>query len=671
MRTTDWTREGPSGAFPQARAAAFPLWQRLVGSRASTPAWELPALLGLLAFSALLYLWDLGREGMANTFYAAAVMSGAQSWKAFFFGSFDAASFVTVDKPPVALWVMELSARIFGFSSWSMLVPEALAGVAAVGLTAVTVRRHAGAAAGLIAGLVLALTPVAALMFRYNQPDGILTLLLVASAYTTLRAVEGGSVRWLVATGVLLGFAFNTKMLQALLVLPAFAVVYLLAAPLRLGRRILGLVGGGIALLVTAGWWPLAVMLIPAADRPYIDGSTNNSIWNLILGYNGLGRIFGGSGPGGAGGGFGFGGAAGLGRLFNAENGGQVSWLLPLAGLALVVGLALRWRAVRTDLNRAGYLLWGGWAMVTVAVFSFMTGIFHPYYTVALAPAVGALVGMGLVDLWRLRRSSLTRWLLPAGLAATGVWAFVLLGRTPDFLGWLRYALLAVSLLSALLLLMPLSRRLALAAITAGLVAVLAGPTAYTVDTVLTTHSGAITSAGPAVTAVGSGGSGGAGGFQPPEGVRGFPGPRAGSAGVPSGGTPPGGAFGNRGQQVSASPALVKYLLAHRGQASWIAAVEGSMNAGGLELTSGQPVMAMGGFSGSDPTPTLSQFQSLVAQGKVRYLVVQSGGGARAGGDRGGTVAQVVSWAEAHGKAVTIAGVSGVTVYDLQGAAAS
>jgi 4-amino-4-deoxy-L-arabinose transferase-like glycosyltransferase len=669
MRTTSWTREGSSSAFPQARVTAFPLWQRLVRSRASTPAWEMPALLCLLALSALLYLWDLGREGMANTFYSAAVMSGSQSWKAFFFGSFDAASFVTVDKPPVALWVMELSARLFGFSSWSMLVPQALAGVAAVGLTSLTVRRHAGAVAGLIAALVLALTPVAALMFRYNQPDGILTLLLVASAYTTLRAVESGRIRWLVATGVLLGFAFNTKMLQAFLVLPAFALVYLVAAPPRLGRRILGLLGAGIALLVSAGWWPLVVMLIPAADRPYIDGSTNNSIWNLILGYNGLGRIFGGSGGGG--GGFGFGGAAGLGRLFNAENGGQVSWLLPLAGLALVVGLALRWRAVRTDLGRAGYLLWGGWALVTVAVFSFMTGIFHPYYSVALAPAVGALVGMGLVDLWRLRQSSLTRWLLPAGFAVTGVWAFVLLGRTPDFQSWLRYAVLVVSLLSALVLLIPLSRRLAVAAITAGLVAVLAGPAAYTFDTVPTTQSGATTSAGPAVSQAGGfQPPAGGGNFQPPEGAPAFPQPPAGSAGVPSGGT-----FGNRGQQVSASPALVKYLLANRGQATWIAAVEGSMNAGNLELTSGQPVMAMGGFLGSDPTPTLSQFQSLVAQGKVRYLLVQSDGGAiggRAigGGSSGGTVAQVVSWAEAHGKVVTIAGVSGFTVYDLQGAAA-
>src|ERR1700736_4970001 len=272
MRTTGWTREGSSSALPPARVTAFPLWQRLVRSRPSTRAWEMPVLLCLLAFSVVLYLWDLGREGMANTFYSAAVMSGSQSWKAFFFGSFDAASFVPVDKPPVALWVMELSARLFGFSSWSMLVPQALAGVAAVGLMFLAVRRHAGAVAGLIAALVLALTPVAALMFRYNQPDGILTLLLVASAYTTLRAVESGRIRWLVATGVLLGFAFNTKMLQAFLVLPAFALVYLVAGPAGLGRRIGALLAGGAALAVSSGWWPVIVSLIPAADRPYIDG---------------------------------------------------------------------------------------------------------------------------------------------------------------------------------------------------------------------------------------------------------------------------------------------------------------------------------------------------------------------------------------------------------------
>src|ERR1700730_5532961 len=412
---------------------AAPWWMGLVRGRTAAPAWERPALLALLTLSALLYLVGLDRQGMANSFYSAAVLSGAQSCKAFFFGSFDAASFITVDKPPVALWVMELSARAFGFSSWSMLVPEALAGVGAVGLTAVTVRRWAGPVAGLVAGLVLAVTPVATLMFRYNNPDAILTLLLVGSAYATVRAVESGRVRWLVLTGVLLGFAFNTKMLQAFLVLPAFALVYLVAAPGGLGRRIGALLAGGAALAVSSGWWPVIVSLVPSADRPYGDNSTNNSIWSLILGYNGLGRIFGSGGAGGGGGGFGFGGGAGLGRLFGTAVGGQISWFLGFAGLALVAGLAMRWRAPRTDLGRAGYLLWGGWAVVTGAVFSLMTGTFHPYYTVALAPAIGALVGMGVPDLWRQRRLALAPGLLPAAIAATGVWGFILLGRTPEF----------------------------------------------------------------------------------------------------------------------------------------------------------------------------------------------------------------------------------------------
>ena len=665
MASINSSYDAAASAAPPAAAAAW--WKALVRGRAAAPAWERPALLALLALSAALFLVGLDREGMANGFYSAAVMSGAQGWKAFFFGSFDAASFITVDKPPVALWVMELSARAFGFSSWSMLVPEALAGVVAVGLTAVTVRRWAGPVAGLVAGLALALTPVAALMFRYNNPDAVLTLLLVASAYAAVRAVESGRVRWLVLGGVLLGFAFNTKMLQAFLVLPAFALVYLVAAPGRAVRRIGALLAGGVALAVSAGWWPVVVSLVPAASRPYVDNSTNDSIWSLILGYNGLGRIFGSAVVGGGGGGGGFGGGAGLGRLFGTGVGGQVSWLLPFAGLALVVGLAMRWRAPRTDLGRAGYLLWGGWAVTTGAVFSLMTGTFHPYYTVALAPAIGALVGMGVADLWRQRRAARTRWLLPAAIAASGAWGFVLLGRTPDFVPWLRVPVLAVSLAVALVLLAPLPRRVALAAVAAGVVAMLAGPAAYVVDTITTAHTGAIVSAGPAAsTFAGGAPQGPGGGFaaasRPAGGTRASFQPPAGSSAAASRSGPGGGA--------GASTALVNYLLAHRGSATWIAAEVGSNNAAGLELASRQPVMAMGGFLGSTSAPTLDQFKALVSEGRVRYVVVQSAGaaGGPGPGGGGGSVSDVVSWAEAHGQKVTISGAAGVTVYDLQGA---
>ena len=214
---------------------------------AADPAWARPALLVLLALTALAYLWDLSASGYANSFYAAAVQAGTKSWKAFFFGSLDSSNFITVDKPPASLWVMALSGRIFGFSSWSMLVPQALEGVAAVGLLYAAVKRWFGAGAGLAAGAVFALTPVAALMFRFNNPDALLVLLLVAAAYCMVRALERAGTRWILAAGALIGFAFLAKMMQAFLVLPAFALVYLVAAPTTLRRRLGQLLAGGVA----------------------------------------------------------------------------------------------------------------------------------------------------------------------------------------------------------------------------------------------------------------------------------------------------------------------------------------------------------------------------------------------------------------------------------------
>ena len=266
---------------------------RLVRGRPEDPAWVRPALVALLVGTGFLYIWGLGRSGWANSFYSAAVQAGTKSWKAFFFGSFDSSNFITVDKPPAALWVMEISARLFGVNSWSILVPQALEGVATVGLLFVTVRRWFHPGAALLAGAVVAVTPVATLMFRYNNPDALLTLVLTAAAYATIRAIECGRSRWMVLAGALIGFGFITKMLQALILLPVLVLVYLLAGPPKLGRRIVQSIYTGIALLVSGGWWVAAVQLTPAADRPYVGGSTNNSELNLIFGYNGFGRITG------------------------------------------------------------------------------------------------------------------------------------------------------------------------------------------------------------------------------------------------------------------------------------------------------------------------------------------------------------------------------------------
>src|SRR5579859_5691111 len=275
-------------AFEYTRPAGRGVRSRLQGlwrGPSRDPVWARPALFGLLAVTALLYLVNLSRNGYANDFYAAAVQAGTRSWKAFFFGSFDASSFITVDKTPASLWVYELSGRIFGFSQWSMLAPQALEGVASAGLLYAAVRRWFGPPAGLVAGLVLALTPVAALMFRFNNPDALLVLLMTAAAYALVRAIENGRARWLVFCGALVGFAFLAKMAQAFLVVPGFAVAYLWAGPPRRWlRRLWQTVLMGAGIIVGAGWWVLIAELVPAADRPYFGGSTNNNILQLAIG---------------------------------------------------------------------------------------------------------------------------------------------------------------------------------------------------------------------------------------------------------------------------------------------------------------------------------------------------------------------------------------------------
>ena len=253
-------------------------------------------------------------------------------------------------------------------------------------------------------------------MFRFDNPDALLVLLLVAGAYATVRAIDAASAQastwWLVAAGAAVGFGFLTKMGQALLVVPAFGLAYLVAGPTRLRTRLLQLLAALGSMIVSAGWFVALVELWPADSRPYIGGSTTNSLLELALGYNGLGRILGGSGNGGGGGGggnSGFGGEAGILRLFTGELALEVSWLLPAALIALVALVVVTWRAPRTDRLRAAALLWGGWTLVTGLVFSFMGGTMHPYYTVALAPGIAALIGIGAWALWTRRASLVAR----------------------------------------------------------------------------------------------------------------------------------------------------------------------------------------------------------------------------------------------------------------------
>ncbi|UOZ06561.1 glycosyltransferase family 39 protein [Amycolatopsis sp. WQ 127309] len=638
-----------SGASPRAGGSATRSPRKEAGAasrQTGAPArrtWHRPALAGLLLATAVLYLWGLGASGWANAFYSAAAQAGSQSWKALFFGSSDAANAITVDKTPAALWVLGLSTRVFGVSAWSVLVPQALMGVGSVWLLYATVKRTSGPAAGLVAGLVLALTPAAALMFRFNNPDALLVLLLVAAAYCVVRALEKAGPGWLALAGVAVGFGFLAKMLQAFLVLPAFAVAYLVAAPVPLGKRLLHLLGATVA---AAGWYLVVVALWPAADRPFIGGSQTNSLWELVFGYNGFGRITGdevGSVGGGAGRGWG---STGLTRLFGSEMAGGIAWLIPAALLALGAGLWFTRRAPRTDRSRAALIVWGGWFLVTALVFSYMGGIIHPYYTVALAPAIAALVGTAAVQLWRLRSQPSASGLLSGGVALTAVTTYLLLSGS-TWQPWLAPTVLVGGLLAAVGLFFAahLTRWAASSIAALALVVLLAGTGAYTLATAATTHSGAIPSAGP------TSGFGGRGG-----GFGGGPG------GAP-GGFGGGGRGGGPGSLLTTTlpgAQLTALLKQDTAKYTWTAATVLSNAAAGYQLASGAPVMAVGGFNGTDPYPTLEQFQQYVASGRIHYFL---GEGMTMQGSSGSDAAQqIADWVASTHQASTV---DGVTVYDL------
>jgi len=824
--------------------------KRLVLGRPSDPRWARPAMWAVLVLAAVLYSWDLSRNGNANAFYAAAVLSGTESWKAFFYGSLDSASFITVDKPPFAFWVMDISARIFGYNSWSLLLPQAAEGVAAVAILYAAVRRSVASltgkrgayAAALIAALALTVTPMVVAIDRDNNPDTMLTLLLVIGVWALLESLRAGRadpdgqagldgqtrghpLLWLMVSAVAFGLAFNTKMLEGFIALPIVPIVYLIASKARLRTRLVRLsAAGGVLAVVTLSWMTI-VDLIPKTSRPYVGSSANDTVWNLAVGYNGFGRITGGgAGFGGAGGvgprtspatgvragtggatgaghagagGFGaggtgsgggtgggagnfadlahragggaggFGGQAGIGRMFASTLGGQISWLIPFAAIALIAAIVLIGRRPRTDLARAGVLVFGGWLLLEFVVLSFQQGTQHPYYTSAMAPPIAALTGIGVVALYQAyRRSSWWSLVLPTAIAVTGSWAFILLRRTPSWNPWLAWTVAGATVAAVLALVVgwlrsggaaarvsrpgglgarnegqtaweptghgegqtaweptghgegqadqqadavagqqaserredladeqvgglpagmsdrgregadrPVrgrGRLLALAGV-AGLIAVLAGPAAYAVTPLSQTISGSNPLAGPTAGGGAGGFGGGFAGFTGRTGAGTYGGYGTGRTGTGTAGAGTGAGTGTRaagagrafaGAGGETSGKLIDYLTAHRGGATWLVAVQGSSAAAAIILqTGGLPVMAMGGFRGTDPAPTLAQLEQYVKQGKLHYVLTGGGGGFGGGGfgGRAGGTTSVTSWVEQNCTAVPASAYSAAT----------
>jgi 4-amino-4-deoxy-L-arabinose transferase-like glycosyltransferase len=685
--------------------------------------------LALMALAGVLNLWALSRNGWANEYYAAAVRSMSTSWHDFLFASLDKGGVMSVDKPPLALWVQALSVRVFGYHSLSILMPQALMGIASVVLVYDLVRRRCGRIGGFVAGLALALTPIAVAISRHNNPDSLLVLCSVAALWCVIRALEGGRTRWLVAAGVLVGLGFETKMLVALVVVPGIAAAWLWIAPAARGRvhALRALLAGGGAMLLVGGAWPLLVELTPAADRPWVSGTSSNRILSLIFEYNGLGRVDGQAGgpggargPGGGGGGNVFGGATGPLRLLNSALGGQAGWLL---GFALLSGLGiLASSRLRRGDARSGWLMVVGGAFATTAVlFSSASGIFHPYYVSLLAPFAAALVGAGAAELIAGRVN--VRIVGPLAVIAGVVTELVVVGNYPGQLPWLAPVLIVVGALAVLALVAFSSRAVRMAAVGAALAALLAAPSVWAFDTLGHATSGTFPAGGPtSAETLGFGGPGGGrGGFGARGGVGGAAGPgvragRLGSAGggsverfggrgsAPSAGAPPsgalptlpggGGSFGGAtaggGGAFGGGDSLktvLAYVAAHGGGTL---AVSSQSTAASAIIQDDAHVAGIGGFSGRESDVSVSWLAAEVRQGKIRWVLdEQSEGGGSGAGAPGETrvgskpamaavakACQAVTLSSASTSAAGAAGTSAAsssagTLYDCEGQAAA
>ena len=670
------------------------------------PRWASHGSLALTLLAVLaLYTWDLSASGYANSFYSAAAQAGSVSWKAFFFGSLDAGNSITVDKTPASLWLVALSVRVFGLSSWSILLPQALLGVGSAAVLFASVRRALTGrlseswhitptrahVAGLVAALSMALTPVATLMFRFNNPDALMVFCYVVAAYCTVRATEAASRKWLAFAGVAIGIGFLAKMMQAFVLLPSLVIAYAIAAPAAWRKKIVDLVVAFAAMVVSFGWYLAIVELVPASWRPYIGGSQTNSILELTFGYNGLGRLSGNEtgSVGGAATSTGQWGTTGILRMFTSESGEMVSFLIPgaliLAGIAFaVIGRkayvnALRKHGTTGETMALGALvLYGSWLVVNVLVFSFMAGIYHDYYTVALAPAIAGTVALGGTILWAKRSSRVARIGLAVAALATAAWT-VALATVPGGIylalslgGAVALVIAAAGFLLGKRLIPALSRTALGLFIAGGLIT----PTAYSIQTALTAHTGSIVTAGPATSGFGGSSSGGMGGRMG-GGTGGGPGGQTGTrTGTPpqgtgtqqQGGTAPtvggtgnaGGGMGGLINGTSVSSDMITLLSTNASSYTWVAAATGAQNSASYQLATGYSVMAIGGFNGSDPSPTLDQFKALVAQGKIHYYIASGTMGSQSGGSN--VSSEIASWVSSTFTAQTV---SSVTVYDL------
>ncbi|WP_350223891.1 glycosyltransferase family 39 protein [Pseudarthrobacter sp. efr-133-R2A-89] len=529
-------------------------------------------------------------------------MSGAQDWTAFFYGSSDPLNSITVDKPPMSIWVMALSVRLFGLSSWSILLPQSLMGVLTVFLLYRLVSKRFSPQTGLMAGILMALTPVSTVMFRYNNPDALLILIMVSVCFFSLRAIDEQRVLDLIIAGMLVGAGFLTKQLQIGLVLPGLIAAYLAFARAGYLKRTLHLALAGIAALVVAGSWLLAVQLADPATRPFIGGSRINSSLELALGYNGFQRLTGED----ASRTLSSGGrvnelAAGYQRFLEPQYSGQFGWFLPLAFAGL--GLAAVWLvSKRGNSSRNALLLFCGlWFLTSTGVLAYMSGIVHPYYALTAVPPLSVLAAVSLCYLigrkeWRLR------FILTATLTVTAVLAFVSAARsTADFPNAPQAFLILWPTTIAALVVPTKSPKIRNFQHVLLFCTLLAGPCIWSINTILSAHVGAGVIAGPRINGIRS---------DDPNRSRLGPDVSPNIVAVAMGDMP--------------EPKMLNLLSSRQQTGTWYTAIVGSASAANYQLALGHPVMPLGGFDGTDPYPTLEQFKSLVEEKRVASMVIQN-----------------------------------------------
>ncbi|MDQ0708978.1 4-amino-4-deoxy-L-arabinose transferase-like glycosyltransferase [Arthrobacter woluwensis] len=635
-----------------------------------------PWPLGLLVLglgAATLTVWGVW-SGSRSEYYASIALSMSQNWHNFFFGAFDPSGTVTLDKIPGSFWIPALFVRLFGFSTLTVVLPNALAAVTATLLVAVTAKRVAGTTAGLVGGAVVATTPILVAVSRSNQAETFFVLGLALTAWAAVRALEQRSLGWFLLAGAFVAVSFQTYMLEAWAVWPALAAAYLCTAQ-PWWRKLWHTALAGVISLALSLVWIVAVALIPATGRPYVGSTLHNDPWEMVFGYNGLGRFGTSTADSSAYNSFTppFSGSAGAFRLFNEQLAGQIGWLVPVALLAVVVLAILRFRPAVT-------VFLGVWILTFAAMFSAVAGM-HQFYTAALAVPMGLAVGLAIGVARRRRVVWAQLALLGAAMVTAVAIAFVYGGYS--------VAVAAVQVvlgLGAMALILRETRRGAGSRLWTSallLCGLLLTPAAWSVVTIA--HPNASNPVAGGVSGMSFGGRGGPDGAAvrfggnrqgfgqgqpgalpgiPPNGFRG-----RGLNGAPGGTGFPQGAAG--GREGTASTALLAYLRANRGDADYLVAAFGAQEAAGLITgTGGEPVLPIGGFSGNDPAPTLQKFTALVSSGALKYVLVGEGGrgggfGGGFGGAPGGstattTASEIRTWVEANCTAVTADGVTGL-----------